>query len=1789
MWFAEGGPVKVAWLPVALFLALIAVLWVMDLRTSQESPVLLLSLNFFISVIPSVLVAVLIGSSFMGRGTVGLLLTGCGVLFCGAASIVGPAFFQFDLNAGVSAHNSLLFLSALSHLVGVMLLDKSRHSVRQPTLALAMCYALALSLIFGVSLAIAAGKFPVFFVQGRGGTPVRQLVLAVSVGMFCFTGLKMTIGKGTGIAGFRRWYGLALLLIATGMLALMLQTASGTALNWTGRTALLVAGGYLLVASTIAARESEAWLIPFDEALHEKDELNRRTLQALPAHIAVVDREGKIVSVNQAWEHFAEENGATDRSGVAVGANYLEVCRRASASGSAEAQKAMEGLQDVLAGRAERFTIEYGCHDPGGGKRWFLMNVVPFPQEGGGGAVITHLNVSERRQAEEDVHLQATLLEQIGEAASATDLDGRVIYWNREAEHLYGWTRAEAIGKILIKLIRPAVSNEQRNRILGTLKKGESWRGEFSARNRVGRKFVVEASVRPVLDGTGETVAYVGVSTDLTQRKAIEEVLRSQAELLDRVSDAIISTGEDFRVKNWNKAAERLYGWSAVEAAGMNVDELLGTEFIEPLRERAEELLFRTGSVELSAVHRHRSGRKLFVESNITLLKDQTGRPVGTLGVLRDVTDRKRAELEREKAVHFLRLVNDAHSTQELTEAAVEFFRRESGCEAIGIRLRDGGDFTYRAAEGFPREFIVLENELCMRSSEGRPCLDEAGMPVLECMCGNVICGRFDPQCSWFTSNGSFWTNSTTDLLAGSTKAELLTRTRNRCNAAGYESMALIPLRIGDERLGLLQLNDSRRGCFNLESIQSWERLSDYLSAGLSKLMAEDSLRASEERFRGLFEQIADGIFVSDATGRYVDVNSVGAAMLGYSQAEVCGLNLVDTVSVEERTRVPGEVTRLEGGTVMTSEWRFKRKDGSEFSGEVVGRKLPDGRLQAVVRDITARKQIQEDLRESKERFELLANVAHRLLRTEDPKRELEQICRSVMMRLDCDCFLNYLADPVEGDLRLNAWAGILPEKLDQLGTLNSDSSSVCACVAHSGERIIAEGIQGDPDSRLDLARSLGLEAYCCHPLWAAGKVIGTLSFGTRTRASFGQSEIALMKSIADHVSVGLRRVIAERAVRESEEKLRNAFGHASIGFALTRVDGRITEVNPAFATIAGYTVEELKEMDLKDLIHPEDYPETARLIQLIFSGEIADFVLENRTIRKGGEALWVRKSISVVRTDEGAPKWILALVEDITGRKQAQEELARAKAAAEAANQAKSRFLANMSHELRTPMNAILGMVEVARRRTAEPAVRDCLETAKSSAGLLLGLLDDLLDSAKIESGKLELEMAPFSLRRMLEEVGRILSHRANEKGLGFAFSAAPETPDSLIGDEIRLQQVLLNLAGNAIKFTRRGQVEVRVRECGIRFSDGTPDGSQEQDGVCLEFAVQDTGIGIPKEYLDRLFLPFSQTDASMTRRFGGTGLGLAISKSLVDLMGGHIWVESEASKGSTFYFSVRLPLAKDVPVGASSLEPRLGPAAMPLRILLVDDNPANLKLACYILRDRGHVVHSAQDGAEAVRLASREVYDVILMDLEMPLMSGFEAAAAIRKSGSASAQAPVIAMTAHAMKEDRDRCFAAGMDGYISKPVDPEKMTQLVETLGASLRRSPAAEAFGSNWKVFDPEDALKKCFNRSDVLNEMIQTFFKDLEILFPKMRAALDRGELEELGHMGHRMKGTVVYLGAGPAAEAAVRVERFCRGDNVDPEEAKGALEMLESECERLKTALTEHCQQQSREEPGQAS
>lgn len=638
-----------------------------------------------------------------------------------------------------------------------------------------------------------------------------------------------------------------------------------------------------------------------------------------------------------------------------------------------------------------------------------------------------------------------------------------------------------------------------------------------------------------------------------------------------------------------------------------------------------------------------------------------------------------------------------------------------------------------------------------------------------------------------------------------------------------------------------------------------------------------------------------------------------------------------------------------------------------------------------------------------------------------------------------------------------------------------------------------------------------------------------------------------------------------EESLRASREDLNRAQAVARVGsWRLNVQSNELLWSDEAWRIFGLPRSERLGYETFLGTVHPDDRDYVDQQWQAALRGKPYD--IEHR-ILVDGTVKWVRERAELEFDEHGRLQGGFGTTQDITERKQAEAELTAAKLAAEAASAAKSRFLANMSHELRTPMNAILGMIDVALPKAVNPIVRDCLQTARESADLLLTLLNDLLDTAKIESGRLELESAPFSLRQMLDHTTRVLSVRAAEKSLAFSCHVDPHVPDALLGDRVRLQQVLLNLAGNAIKFTEQGEVDIRVSAL---IEDG--------DAV-LDFAVRDTGIGIPPGGLERLFMPFTQADTSTSRRFGGTGLGLYIARNLVETMGGRIWSESEAGQGSTFYFRVRLPVSDEVSEFAPPAE--IPQPAQRLTVLLAEDNPANQKLATYVLRERGHRVDVACDGAEALKLARQNHYDAMLIDVQMPRMNGWEATAAIRRGEVGPHRVPIIAMTAHAMKEDRDRCLAAGMDGYLSKPFDAQELIRTVETLATRPSRVPPLAAGGGeasrceSLTVFNPDEALAKCFHNETMLRDMARCFFPESERVLPQLYSAAAGGDWAEVGHLAHRLKGTIVHLGAASAREAVLEVERLSRSASPAAPQLQAAIHALERECTELRRALAE--------------
>ncbi len=520
----------------------------------------------------------------------------------------------------------------------------------------------------------------------------------------------------------------------------------------------------------------------------------------------------------------------------------------------------------------------------------------------------------------------------------------------------------------------------------------------------------------------------------------------------------------------------------------------------------------------------------------------------------------------------------------------------------------------------------------------------------------------------------------------------------------------------------------------------------------------------------------------------------------------------------------------------------------------------------------------------------------------------------------------------------------------------------------------------------------------------------------------------------------------SEASLRESEERFRLMFEEAPVAYHEIDREGLLRRVNQAECRLLGVQPGEMLGREIFEFVAPEEREASRSAVARKIAGVQALKPFRREYLRRDGTRLMLEIHENLIQDASGCITGIRSALLDVTERVRAEQEMQRAKEAAEAANRAKDEFMANMSHEVRTPLHGIIGMTELALATSADPEQKEYLGWARDSANALLRVLDDILDFSKISAGRLELDLVEFAARRCLEDCARTFTLAARQKGLELSWETAPGMPEKLIGDPARLRQILLNLVGNAVKFTDSGRVTVRAEVESLTDHDGL-----------LRFSVSDTGIGIPAEKRELIFEAFRQADGSTTRKYGGTGLGLAICSRLAALMGGRMWVEGEVGQGSRFYFTARFGLGS-ANAEAPAVEPERqefssetnGAGKRKLRILLAEDHPVNQQLAARLLEKHGHAVTIVANGRAALAALDTQSFDLILMDVQMPEMDGLEATGLIRaREKAAGRRMPILAMTAHAMKSDRERCLAAGMDGYVSKPVRPAELLEAIHTL--------------------------------------------------------------------------------------------------------------------------------------------
>ncbi len=1056
---------------------------------------------------------------------------------------------------------------------------------------------------------------------------------------------------------------------------------------------------------------------------------------------------------------------------------------------------------------------------------------------------------------------------------------------------------------------------------------------------------------------------------------------------------------------------------------------------------------------------------------------------------------------------------------------------------------------------------------------------------------------------------------------------------------------------------------------------------------------AGQSVQGSEVRYRNTVDNIQDGYYEVDLAGNYTIINDALCNILGYTKEELTGMNnrqYTDEENAKIARTAYAEIYKT-GKPGSLIGYEIIRKDKTKRQLEVTASLIidPSGKpigFRGVSRDVTERKQMEEKIRLSEQRY----------------RNILETIQEAYY-------------------------------EVDLAGTVTFLNSAFAEHLGYSKEELL--GMKNSQYTHPDSYTKV-YEAF--NQLYRTGVPIKSVEDKIiRKDGSIGVSELSatLMRDLAGKPVgfAGLSRDVSERKkmeekLRQSEERYRSILENMQEAYFENDLEGRMTFVNDAACKHLGYTKEELIGTKSSSFQDEAGGKKTHQAYNQLYKTGQPVKRLESEFVRKDGSRGVYELSVDLNRDSQGTPTGFRGVSRDITGRIQAEQEMKKAKEAAEAASAAKSEFLANMSHEIRTPMNGVIGMIGLLLDTNLDDEQRRYAQIVHSSGELLLGLINNILDFSKMEAMKLDLETLDFDLSILLEDFAATLALQAYEKGLELLCAADLDVPTQLRGDPGRLRQILANLTGNAVKFTQTGEVAVRVSLMETTEND-----------VLLRFSVRDTGIGIPKDKLALLFNKFSQVDASTTRRYGGTGLGLVISKQLAELLGGKAGVISEAGKGSEFWFTARLGkqagegMVESVPPadlrnvrvlivddnatnreiltirlaswGMQPSEAQDGPRALqafyrardennpfriavidmqmpgmdgetlgriikadkrladtrmvmltslgmrgdakrfqeigfeayvtkPLRhqelktilsmalterdgaqpahwsivtrhtaletqnmfagrkvrILLAEDNITNQQVALGILKKLGLHADAVANGAEAVNALETIPYDLVLMDVQMPVMDGITATGKIRNwkmeigeeganpassiKGRASC-VPIIAMTAHAMQGDRERCLTAGMNDYVSKPVSPQA---LVDALGKWL---PALGRVASDGEGFPPQDPLTPVFDKAgmlarlmddeDLVRVVAEGFLEDIPQQVAVLAGYLKTKDAQGVERQAHSIKGASANVSGEALSKVAFAIEKA--GKQGDLDAADTLLAPLVEQFDRLKQAM----------------
>ena len=920
-------------------------------------------------------------------------------------------------------------------------------------------------------------------------------------------------------------------------------------------------------------------------------------------------------------------------------------------------------------------------------------------------------------------------------------------------------------------------------------------------------------------------------------------------------------------------------------------------------------------------------------------------------------------------------------------------------------------------------------------------------------------------------------------------------------------------------------------------------RASDGAATQASGIICDISERKQDEqsRMRSMLEAAPEAMLVADVEGKVHYANQIGARCFGYPLAELTGMSLEQLVPESTASQSVGDPQARHSlpGRVMMA----RRRDGTHFPAKVSLSPLRmAGQLFSIVslRDMTQRQRAEEALHASSERYRLIVQTAAEgiWMTDADGKTTFVNPKMAHMLGYTVQEMLGRpLLDFMDRDSQL-----LMQRRLASHGS-----------AASQPDQVDFRFFRKDQSSLWGLLSSTSIQSD-------NGEPGGTL---------------AMITDITE-------RRQASIALSNSSQRMASVFGAVTNGLVVQDSHGHILESNAAAermlaASPAGNSLWQAIRED------GSAFDQRSHPVHITLStGEAMRDVLMG-VQQPDGSLSWLSVNTEAIRDEYGKVGMVVASLTDITYHKRSEsalrelnehleervaqrtEQLDQAKQVAEEASLAKGQFLANMSHEIRTPMNGVIGMAYLALKTDLEPRQRDYLEKIRFAGEHLLGIIDDILDISKIEAGKLEIERVNFSFDHVVQTLMTVVAPRAAGKNLELLFEIDPQLPAVLVGDPLRLGQVLINYANNAIKFSEQGSITVKVRKV-----------VADAKHCLVRFEVCDHGIGLSQDEMSKLFQSFQQADTSTTREYGGTGLGLAICKQLAQLMGGDVGVDSRPGAGSTFWFTANLgisdqaaPAMLDSMVQTAAAMRASADAALVMRtlkharILLVEDNTFNQQVALELLEEAGASVCLANNGEEALDLLRQTQFDCVLMDVQMPLMDGLQATRHIRADPQL-AHLRVLAMTATATSEDRVRCLDAGMDDFISKPIQPAMMYQTIASWLPAREtppppaRSRAAPAFKTTLagdpQVIDLSILAKLLGYNPEKVRKFAFKFLQTTQDGFGDIDAALARGDVHQVRELGHRIKSSARTVGALGLAELCHSLETLAPGEAADEAE-----------------------------------